>query len=73
MDARGKSVFLREEASRKPHGVCFLEEKRVRKHRPEANRIVQERKVCFLEKKRAEKHMTCVFRRKASEKTHPGS
>jgi hypothetical protein len=65
-----KSVFLREEASRKPHGVCFLEEKRARKHKLEANRTVPERKVCFLEKKRAENHMACVFQRKSKLKTH---
>ena len=60
-------MFLREEASRKPHGVCFLEEKRARKHKLEANRTVPERKVCFLEKKRAENHMACVFQRKGKQ------
>ena len=45
MDAGAESVFLREEASGKTHVVCFLEEKRARKHTPEANRYVPERKL----------------------------
>ena len=58
-------MFLREEVSRKPHGVCFSEEKRARKHKPEANRTDPEWKMCFLEKKRAENHMACVFQKKS--------
>jgi len=51
VDAGAESVFLREEASGKTHVVCFLEEKRARKHTPEANHAVPGRKVWFREKK----------------------
>lgn len=54
-------MFFGEEASRKTHGVCFLREKQARKHKPEANRYVQEEKLCVEARKQEKKHMTCVF------------